>query len=138
MTRTGHCLCGAVTFVYDGPENWRGFCHCDSCRRATASPVTAYMGVSHGNWRWTGETPREYASSPGVTRLWRDNLDESCASIRMTIECRSRSTIAGSGVARKGFVRVLIVAARQSTLVFGVARDGGRPGPRLSSASRRR
>ena len=66
-TRTGHCLCGAVRFAYDGPENWRGYCHCDSCRRATSSPVTAYMGVPNGKWRWTGAEPARFSSSPGVT-----------------------------------------------------------------------
>lgn len=67
MTR-GHCLCGAVSFEYDGPENWRGYCHCDSCRRATGAPVTAFMGVPHGAWRWTGDLPATYVNSPGVTR----------------------------------------------------------------------
>ncbi len=28
-----------VIFTNEGAENWRGFCHCDSSRRATASPV---------------------------------------------------------------------------------------------------
>ena len=68
MTRTGHCLCGQVSFAYDGTENWRGFCHCDSCRRACAAPVTAFMGVPDGAWRWTGAQPAVYTSSPGVTR----------------------------------------------------------------------
>ncbi len=68
MSQTGHCLCGAIAFEYDGPENWRGYCHCDSCRRATASPVTAFMGVPNGHWKWTGAQPSTYASSPGVTR----------------------------------------------------------------------
>ena len=68
MPRSGHCLCGAITFSYDGPENWRGYCHCDSCRRATASPLTAFMGVPNGKWEWTGEQPATYSSSPGVTR----------------------------------------------------------------------
>jgi hypothetical protein len=62
-----------VTFAYDGPENWRGFCHCDSCRRACAAPVTAFMGVPDGQWRWTGATPRDYASSPGVLRQFCPN-----------------------------------------------------------------
>ncbi len=66
--KTGHCLCGSVTFAYEGPENWRGHCHCDSCRRQTASPFTTFMGVGHGQWRWTGATPATYHSSPGVTR----------------------------------------------------------------------
>jgi hypothetical protein len=68
MTRTGHCLCGAVGFAIDGPENWGGFCHCDSCRRATGAPVAAFLGVPNGSWRWTGALPRDYASSPGVIR----------------------------------------------------------------------
>lgn len=68
MTRTGRCLCGAVGFEYEGAENWRGYCHCESCRRQCASPVTAFMGVPNDAWRWTGETPSEFASSPGVTR----------------------------------------------------------------------
>lgn len=69
MTVTGHCLCGATTFAYDGPENWRGFCHCESCRRATSSPMTAYLGVPNGAWRWTGVAPRSYQSSPGTSWL---------------------------------------------------------------------
>jgi hypothetical protein len=70
MTRTGHCLCGAITFAYEGPENWRAHCHCESCRRQTASPVTTFMGVPNGNWRWTGREPALYVSSPGVRRLF--------------------------------------------------------------------
>ncbi|MEM1383173.1 MAG: GFA family protein [Pseudomonadota bacterium] len=68
MTRRGHCLCGAVRFEYEGPENWRAHCHCESCRRQTASPFTTFMGVPHGAWRWTGTEPAAYASSPGVRR----------------------------------------------------------------------
>ena len=66
--RRGHCLCGAVRFEYSGPENWRAHCHCESCRRQTASPFTTFMGVPNGAWRWTGLEPATYASSPGVRR----------------------------------------------------------------------
>lgn len=68
MTRSGHCLCGKTRFEYDGPENWRGYCHCESCRRQCGAPVTAFMGVAHGRWRWTGAAPQDYRSSAGVTR----------------------------------------------------------------------
>jgi hypothetical protein len=64
----GHCLCGKTTFEYEGEPNWQGWCHCESCRRQTASPSTAFLGVDHGKWRWTGDEPRFYASSPGVKR----------------------------------------------------------------------
>jgi len=69
-TRRGHCLCGAVTFEYQGTENWRAYCHCESCRRCTASPVTAFLGVPLEAFRFTGEAPSVYESSPGVQRLF--------------------------------------------------------------------
>ncbi len=69
-TRRGHCLCGAVTFEYGGPENWRGHCHCESCRRNTASPFTTFLGVPRGAFRFTGAAPAVYRSSPGVRRLF--------------------------------------------------------------------
>lgn len=67
---TGHCLCGAVRFAYEGEARWAGYCHCESCRRATAAPVTAYLGVPNAQWRWTGAAPSRYASSPGTDWLF--------------------------------------------------------------------
>lgn len=69
MTTTrGRCLCGGVTFEYEGPELWRGYCHCESCRRNTASPVTAFLGVPADKARLEGETLAVFRSSPGVRR----------------------------------------------------------------------
>lgn len=68
--KRGRCLCGAVTFDYQGEENWRAHCHCESCRRQTSSPFTTFMGVTDGAWRFTGEAPKTYVSSPGVRRLF--------------------------------------------------------------------
>lgn len=73
MTRSGHCLCGEVSFEYDGPENWTGICYCESCRRQTASPATAFMGVPNGKWRWTGKAPKTYVSSVGRIRSFCGN-----------------------------------------------------------------
>lgn len=66
---TGGCLCRAVTFRCDAEPLWQSHCHCESCRRATASPFTSFLGVRNGTWAWTGERPATYSSSPGV---WRD------------------------------------------------------------------
>lgn len=68
QTLTGHCLCGAVTFELRGPHAWVGHCHCESCRRATASPFTTWIGQSDGAWEFTGAEPVSYQSSPGNTR----------------------------------------------------------------------
>ena len=66
--RTGRCLCGKVSWRYEGPENWRGHCHCASCRRNTASAFTTFMGVPIERFAFTGEEPATYSSSPGVRR----------------------------------------------------------------------
>ena len=67
MPKSGRCLCGACTLVLAGPHNWVGHCHCDSCRRATASPVTSFIGHPNGHWTMDGPIGR-YASSDGVER----------------------------------------------------------------------
>ena len=64
----GRCLCGAVTFAYDGAPLWRSYCHCESCRRQTSSPITAFVGVASDQARVAGDSLRVYASSPGVRR----------------------------------------------------------------------
>jgi len=63
-----HCLCGACAFELVGPHNWVGHCHCESCRRATSSPFTTWIGHEDGAWRFTGKTPTSYESSAGNTR----------------------------------------------------------------------
>jgi hypothetical protein len=69
-TTRGRCLCGEVAYEFDGAENWRAYCHCESCRRNTSSPVTAFFGVPRSAFRFTGSAPAVYASSPGVRRLF--------------------------------------------------------------------
>ena len=69
----GRCLCGAVRFEIDAPVNSVVNCHCESCRRQCSAPMTTYIGVSDGQWRWTGELPKIYNSSPGVERTFCDN-----------------------------------------------------------------
>ena len=69
-TRKGRCLCGAVAYEYDGPENWIGHCHCESCRRNCSAPFTTFVGVPNAAWRFIGIEPAAYASSPGVRRLF--------------------------------------------------------------------
>ena len=68
MTTTGHCLCGAVQFEYDGEPAETVHCHCESCRRQTSSPVATFVLVPRAALRFTCGEPREFASSPGVLR----------------------------------------------------------------------
>src|ERR1700730_1304912 len=64
----GRCLCGAIRFQYVGTPNWVLHCHCDSCRRATSSPMTTWISVPRSAFAFTQGAPRYFASSPGVKR----------------------------------------------------------------------
>ena len=67
---SGRCLCGQVHWVSPGPILWGGFCHCDSCRRATSSPVTAFFGVPRETLVWAGQTAVAETSGGRVQRLY--------------------------------------------------------------------
>lgn len=68
MAETGRCLCGSVTWAYEGDPTWACHCHCDDCRRNCAAPMVSFIGVPLANFAWTGATPSHYASSKGVKR----------------------------------------------------------------------
>ena len=42
MTLTGRCFCGAVEIEAEGEPEAMGFCHCESCRSWSASPINAF------------------------------------------------------------------------------------------------
>ena len=65
----GRCLCGALRYAFD-PNGvlWRAHCHCESCRRATSSPVTTFLAVRDTALRWIKGAPAIHTSSPGVHR----------------------------------------------------------------------
>ena len=64
----GRCFCGKIGFEIIPPVKWSVACHCDSCRRQCAAPMTVYVGIEDGRWRWTRGDPKVHHSSPGVTR----------------------------------------------------------------------
>jgi hypothetical protein len=42
MALNGRCFCGAVEIEVEGEPEAMGFCHCESCRSWSASPVNAF------------------------------------------------------------------------------------------------
>lgn len=63
---TGRCFCGHVSWRSAGPVLWAGNCHCESCRRATSSPFTAFFGVPRSGIQWSGQDAlRVLTSSDG-------------------------------------------------------------------------
>ena len=65
---TGRCFCGSVRYRAKGPVLGANHCHCESCRRATSSPVTSFFTVRAADVEFEGESLREYLSSPGHRR----------------------------------------------------------------------
>ena len=70
MTPTieGGCRCGAVRYAATGQPSKVCYCHCDSCRMATAAPVAVNVMYEEADFRFTRGQPRLYESSPGVQR----------------------------------------------------------------------
>jgi hypothetical protein len=64
----GRCLCGAVRFEARGEAKWTAYCHCNSCRKQTGAPVSAFAGFEREQVAFTQGEPVRYASSPGVKR----------------------------------------------------------------------
>ena len=64
----GRCFCGAIRFNCVGVPNWIVHCHCESCRRATSSPMTTWISVPRSTFQFTTGAPRYFASSAGVRR----------------------------------------------------------------------
>ena len=66
--RSGRCLCGAVTWDTGADVLWSGHCHCDSCRRATAAPMTSFFGVPRDSVTWAGPLATALTSGGAVQR----------------------------------------------------------------------
>jgi hypothetical protein len=104
----GRCLCGSIAFQFGGTPNWTLHCHCESCRRATSSPVTTWISVPRTAFRFTRGTPRYFASSPGVKRGFCENcgspLTYESERIPDEVHCYAASLAAPADVAPSGHV----------------------------------
>jgi len=71
-TYDGSCFCGAVQFrVTDAPVGM-GYCHCDSCRKWSAGPVSAFTLWKPENVEITQGKDRigSFNKTPSSTRKW--------------------------------------------------------------------
>lgn len=64
----GGCRCGAVRYRADGGPLWASHCHCADCRRSSGAPVSTFVGVRAGAFRFESGAPGAHESSPGVVR----------------------------------------------------------------------
>lgn len=71
----GSCMCGSIRFEIEAPLGPFGFCHCNTCRKASGTAFTANSSVPRDKVRFlNGEgTIRRYESSPGTFRCFCSN-----------------------------------------------------------------
>jgi hypothetical protein len=68
----GSCFCGAVELRVTGEPAAMGYCHCDSCRRWSASPVNGFMLWQPSAVEVTkgANLIASYNKTPRSTRKW--------------------------------------------------------------------
>jgi hypothetical protein len=71
-TYSGNCFCGAVQFSVTGDPVAMGYCHCESCRHWSASPVNAFSLWSPDALKITqgAEQVATYNKTPVSYRKW--------------------------------------------------------------------
>ncbi len=68
MSKTrGSCLCGKVTYQYEGPAKIFQYCHCSRCRKFTGSAHGSNMIVGPDQFEWlSGEDQVRQYDLPGA------------------------------------------------------------------------
>ena len=65
---TGHCACGAVRYRFDPTDAVVDYCHCETCRRWSGAPVTAWAQVKPAQFEILAGEAKAFRSSPRATR----------------------------------------------------------------------
>lgn len=70
MTLHGSCLCKAVRYEADALASPIGHCHCQTCRKASASAYTSTARVARSAFRFVSgeDNLTAYESTPGKLR----------------------------------------------------------------------
>lgn len=72
---SGSCLCGGVKYSGESQVPEYGFCHCESCKKASGSAFSANIGVD--SYSFVVDDPKsflkEFESSSGTHRFFCSN-----------------------------------------------------------------
>ena len=81
----GSCLCGAISYQYEGALTDCSYCHCQICRKLTGAAFGAYGSVARPRFNWThGESLLSSYSPTKNTKRW---FCSDCGSFLMTEHC---------------------------------------------------
>ena len=79
-TWEGRCLCGTVRFRALGRPKWTIWCHCQSCRKHSGAPASAFASFDVANVEMIEGAITKFQSSPGTIRGF-------CARCGSTLTC---------------------------------------------------
>jgi hypothetical protein len=65
---TGQCLCGETAWEANANPTSVHYCHCTLCRRWTGSPFATLAWFPRASFRWIGQQPNAFRSSPLALR----------------------------------------------------------------------
>jgi hypothetical protein len=101
----GHCLCGAVEYVVDGPLRPVVYCHCTMCRRAsghfvaaTACAVSNLLLTRSEQLRWhqsSVHAQRGFCSVCGSNLFWKPANDTHVSIMAGTLDAPTGLRAAG-------------------------------------------
>jgi hypothetical protein len=107
-THRGSCFCGAISITVTGEPVAMGYCHCESCRHWSASPVAAYSrwrpeavkitgGADHlGTFNKTPHSSRKWCKTCGghlMSELPKIRLVDVYPAVLPTLDFRPREHI---------------------------------------------
>jgi hypothetical protein len=76
---TGHCLCGAISYEFEGPPVVSAICHCTHCQRQAGSLFSMICGVPRAKMKVTG-TPTVYLDTADSGRTVERHFCGKCGS----------------------------------------------------------
>lgn len=66
----GGCLCGKIRYFVKSSPTRSMICHCETCRKSSASPVVAWVSFTLKDLIYEKDKPKEYKSSVSVVRTF--------------------------------------------------------------------
>lgn len=70
---TGRCLCGAISYAFDGEPMMTAICHCDDCQRQSGAAFSVNVVVDRAELSVTGE-PKVFNTTGEDTGELRDRM----------------------------------------------------------------
>jgi hypothetical protein len=99
---TGHCLCGAVQYRYEGDPITIGICQCDRCQRQSGSAFLIGVIFPRNAVTITGPLTTYEARIEGNSRLWRHFCQTCGSAISITLDRYRGSSSNGTELLGKG------------------------------------